>query len=246
MTNRCSRAITCNTTSPANAQVLGHHYYTDTQLRKVLDSDISSDMPCPTDLYIVLAHISLIRHRVSKKFASDKELLSLTRQLFAEIEDFDPTSWAEKNEFVSKDITVLIGQIYHAAVRLFATMTLPRAAVLATYPRPASYQSIRASQRRTLVDLTRQGLLVVEFAQSLAWPVTVAGVAAGTAHDTVENDDDYLEALDTQKFADEFHYKAWMYPIATIVNFQLLQKLRAYWRSGKTEWEDCFHEPTTS
>ncbi|KAM3513521.1 hypothetical protein MY11210_002808 [Beauveria gryllotalpidicola] len=239
------RAITSNTTSPASGQVLGHHHYTDKQLRKVLDSDISSDMPCPTDLYIALAHISLVRHRAAlDRLEKQEEVYSLARQVLADITDFDPVSWANKNEFVSKDITLLIGQLYHAAVRLFSTMTLPRAAVLAAYPCATSYQSLRASQRRALVELIKQGLCIVEFSHSLAWPVIVAGVAAGTAHDEAEADPDYNDALRTQEFADQYYYNAWMKPIASIVDLLILQKLRSFWQSGKTAWDDCFHEPT--
>ena len=168
----------------------------------------------------------------------------MTQQVLKEIESFDPVSWAKKNEFATKEITLLIGQIYHAAVRLFATLTLPRAAVLATYRRQMSFQKLRASQRRAVVALVKQGLLVVEFSHSLAWPVIVAGVAAGTAYHAVENNHDYNDALATQEFADRFYYKAWMEPISSIANFLILQKLRFYWKSRKTEWDDCFREPT--
>lgn len=201
-------------------------------------------MPCPTDLYIVLAHTSPIRYRAAFELSRDDELQSMTRQVLKEIESFDPVSWARKNEFATKEITLLIGQIYHAAVRLFATLTLPRAAVLATYPRQMSFQDLRTSQRRAVVALVKQGLLVVEYSNSLDWPMIVAGVAAGTAHHGGENNHDYSDALATQEFVDRFYYKAWTKPISSITAFLILQKLRFYWKSRKTEWDDCFHEPT--
>ncbi|OAA56787.1 C6 zinc finger domain protein [Cordyceps fumosorosea ARSEF 2679] len=167
----------------------------------------------------------------------------MVRQVFSDLNNFDPVSWAKESEFLCKEIAPLIGQIFHAAVCLFCTLTMPRRAVLAAYASEAtSYQALRASQRRDLLGLIKEGLSKVGFANSISWPIIVVGVASGTAHDEAQGDPDYQEVLETQAFVEEQLFAAWMHPIAHVANYLLLEKLRLFWRSGKVEWDDCFYE----
>lgn len=86
--------------------------------------------------------------------------------------------------------------------------------------------------REELLALLRQTWDSLRYHGGLAWPLIVAGVAAS---DGSAQDRDYI---------DRRLCYIWQRPLTAATFLLAVEKLRAFWRSGKTGWEDCFDEPT--
>ncbi|KAJ2956182.1 hypothetical protein NQ176_g11339 [Zarea fungicola] len=104
--------------------------------------------------------------------------------------------------------------------------------------------------RRDLLDTITQVLPLVEKRPSgLTWPLAVLGVSLTSASDGDDTgmDVDMDMEADTNSADREFvaktlydislHRDAYYGPVLC------RSKLRAFWASGKTGWEDCYDEP---
>ncbi|KAM3566620.1 hypothetical protein ARSEF4850_000373 [Beauveria asiatica] len=243
-------AINVNTTSPARQQVHGFDDYADHQLASILESAYSTSMQCPTQLSIAMVHISRLRaalalaQREKEKGKLDKTFVveQQVRCIFASIARFDADDWAAGPEFVDKRDTVAkVGRIYAIAVRLYGIMTLPPSA-FASCVGPASGPGgeeqtathgalIRARQRDELLALTRRSWDQLRHTTSLCWPLIVAGVALA---DGSPQDQDFIE---------KSLLSIWGLPNTSACFITAIRKLRPFWDSGKTGWEDCFDTP---
>ncbi|KAJ6782123.1 hypothetical protein PWT90_06664 [Aphanocladium album] len=245
------RTIICNTTSPARMQVLGYDRYTDKQLMAAFKLYQLHEMPCPSDLFLAIVHITRIRQRASIiNLANRRSFEAAVRRIFTDIDSFNETLCAEEDETTAKEIRHLIPPIFKAAVRLYGILTLPRAAVLAAFPRCGSYRKLRASHRHALTEKLKTGMVkaaAIDQSGVFGWPMLVAGVAAGVPHNKRDSDDpDYEHAVSTKEMVEQFFSISWLDPLSTSVELAILESLRKYFRSGGTEWEECFYEPTPS
>ncbi|KAM3468785.1 hypothetical protein MY5147_007604 [Beauveria neobassiana] len=249
-------AINVNTTSPARQQVHGFDDYEDHQLVSILESAYSTSMQCPTELYIAMVHISRLRASLAQKqngkLDKTKAVVVVeeqqVRRIFASIARFDADDWAAGPEFKDKrDTVVKVGRIYAIAVRLYGIMTLPPSAV-ASCVGPASESGsgsglgaeqpaathgtlMRAQQRDELLALTRRSWDQLRHTTSLCWPLIVAGVALA---DGSPEDQDFIESS---------LLSIWSLPNTSACFITAIRKLRPFWNSGKTGWEDCFDTP---
>ncbi|KAM0664208.1 hypothetical protein ACQRIU_006791 [Beauveria bassiana] len=246
-------AINVNTTSPARQQVHGFDDYADHQLVSILESAYSTSMQCPTELYIAMVHISRLRASLAQKqngkLDKTKAVVVVEQQvrcIFASIARFDADDWAAGPEFKDKRDTVAkVGRIYAIAVRLYGIMTLPPSAV-ASCVGPASESGsglgaeqpaathgtlMRAQQRDELLALTRRSWDQLRHTTSLCWPLIVAGVALA---DGSPEDQDFIESS---------LLSIWSLPNTSACFITAIRKLRPFWNSGKTGWEDCFDTP---
>ncbi|KAJ3488396.1 hypothetical protein NLG97_g6204 [Lecanicillium saksenae] len=245
------RTIICNTTSPARMQVLGYDRYTDKQLTQAFKLFHLHEMPCPSDLFLVVVHVTRIRQRASVINMLNREPFeAAVQQVFTDIDRFDETVSSKAKRPKDEGLKEAIPRIFKVAVRLYAIMTLPRTAVLAAFPNVSSYRELRASQRYELMEGLKIALAAMASTDEsvvLGWPMMVAGVAAGVPHSRYKSDDpDYEYALSTKKTVESYFYAHWLDPISTCVELAILEQLRNYWRSGGTEWEECFYQPTPS
>ncbi|KAM3511839.1 hypothetical protein MY11210_004530 [Beauveria gryllotalpidicola] len=236
-------AINVNTTCPARQQVHGFDDYADHQLVSILESAYSTSMQCPTELYIAMVHISRLRAALARKDGKlDRTVVEQqVRCIFASIARFDADDWAAGPEFKDKRDTVAkVGRIYAIAVRLYGIMTLPPSAVawcvtptsgLEGQQQPATHSTLRSHQRDELLALTRRSWGQLRHTTSLCWPLIVAGVALadGSAED--------------QDFIEKSLLSIWSLPNTSACFITAIRKLRPFWDSGKTGWEDCFDTP---
>ncbi len=62
-----SHGLATNTTSLARMQVSGFASLTDGDIRAIVGSSMFIDMPCPTDLFLELVHITRLRVLVAER-----------------------------------------------------------------------------------------------------------------------------------------------------------------------------------
>ncbi|OAA37971.1 C6 finger domain protein [Beauveria brongniartii RCEF 3172] len=209
------QAIVSNATSPTTQQITGHLGYTDDDIKTIL-ADEDSTRPFPVE------RISELRQRM--------------QHLFRQINDFDPHAWADELDFYSGAVTPAIGRLFQLATRLYGLLSLP--ASMAAPPPPLlaatspDVASLRISQRTELLACLRDTWPALPATTNMSWPLLVAGVAA--ADGLAEDREFVARCLD----------ETWRSPLGDVAPLLVLEKLRAFWKSGKRGWEDCFDEPT--
>ncbi|KAM3449040.1 hypothetical protein MY3296_007238 [Beauveria thailandica] len=236
--------IHANTTSPAKQQLEGLEEFTDDELRAALSNACFA--PCPAALYPLLVHITRLRVSVANNRPPRKANLALAVQdIFDTTWRFDADAWAESKSWQGEaDIGRVMGRIFPVAIRLYGILTLPEAPLVvwaassadiatayARLPGRSVLDSLRIRHREELLLLMRRIWDMVKYKTSLVWPLLVAGVASadGTAKDR-EFVEGCLEAILAM-------------PITACSFITVMEKLRVFWASGKTEWEDCWDEP---
>ncbi|KAJ6786119.1 hypothetical protein PWT90_02475 [Aphanocladium album] len=174
---------------------------------------------------------------------SRDEISGKVLEIFDTLECFDLDKWA-KGVTTPYDTTELpaVGRVFALAIRLYCILTLPSLAdALAgssaasghsRYPDLCAYDGLRIQYREQLIVQLRDIWDRIEYQGGIAWPLVVAGVAAT---DSVEQDRDFI---------DQCMWEIWNKPSAGATFIIALEKLRIFWRSGKSGWEDCFDEPT--
>ncbi|KAK8142626.1 hypothetical protein G3M48_008503 [Beauveria asiatica] len=228
------QAIVSNATSPTTQQITGHLGYTDDDIKTIL-ADEDSTRPFPVELVVVLRHITQVRvHAASRTRTS--ELRQRMQHVFRQINAFDPRAWADELEFYSGAVTPAIGRLFQLATCLYGLLSLP--ASIAAPPPPLlattspGVASLRVSQRTELLACLRDTWPALPATTNMSWPLLVAGVAA--VDGPVEDREFVARCLD----------KTWRSPLGNVAPLLVLEKLRAFWKSGKRGWEDCFDEPT--
>ncbi|KAJ6781157.1 hypothetical protein PWT90_07868 [Aphanocladium album] len=258
-------ATPLNTTTPARDQITGFDTFTDAQLDRFFGPAAKPDMPCPSDFFIGIIHVTRMRgvvRRAETGLAAEQDVRSSLNTIPAKVlEIFDTTcrfdikEWATELLINDQDLwspehspnsgaalLPVMGEIYGVAVRLYGILTLPEWAIEPwassasdKYPQVlglTSHESLRALHRLELLALLRQICGGIAHDEGLAWPLAVAGVAVAEG------------SADDRAFVERCLWNTWRLP-NTVASFVLLiDKLRAFWSSGKTAWEDCFDEPT--
>ncbi|KAJ3492583.1 hypothetical protein NLG97_g5290 [Lecanicillium saksenae] len=244
--------IWLNTTTPAAQRLRGADTYHDDELRAIIEFDSSVTLACPPEYAILIHHITRLRGTLSRvgvdsavQDAAELFLASKMKLAFM----FDLEKWAkekyEESDAISKAIA--LADIHEIAIRLYAILTLPRHMVgkwshgMSTASNAyhnirteSIYERFRIVHRRVILSRVRQIWHTLTAKQEVAWPLIVAGVAAGDA------------SLRDQDFIMDSLLEIWM-SMGSSVSFILARdKLRAFWKSGKTGWEECFDEPTPS
>lgn len=233
-------------------QVLGHDRYTDNQLLIAFSLNYLAEMPCPSALFLTIFHITRIRQQAwADRRTKQQSFTQAVQKIFADIDAFDRQDALANdnslNKLLKKEMASIIAQLFQVAVRVYAILSLPRAAVLAAHPYNASYQGLRASQRHALGELLRKAQRESKDHYALGWAMMVAGVAAGAAVDEASSDDPgYAYAVTMQRLVDAYFYSSWIETMSTSVELAMVVQLRRYWASGGTEWDECFDEPTPS
>ncbi|KAJ3498629.1 hypothetical protein NLG97_g962 [Lecanicillium saksenae] len=228
--------LRANTASPATMQVTRLYKFTEDEIRTVIGDRVIHNMPYPVDLWIAIFNISRLRQRVA---AGARLTFDEARSLFNAIDEFDIKAWSEKASLENEDLTPEMTQIIQACVRLYGILTLPPRTVLAAYPQAGTYRKLKVQERRRLVELLENTLPVSKRIIAFDWLLVVAGVAAGK-----DDEDEDEEALGHQAFVGKWFHQLTIDRTADVISIGTLNKLRQFWRSGKSGWEDCFYEPT--
>ncbi|KAJ6783076.1 hypothetical protein PWT90_06076 [Aphanocladium album] len=238
-----------NTTTPALRHSLGYNNYTDNQLEVFLDdTEFDSEMPFPVGQKLLLIHLTRLRYQVATSAISQSRAASIVLELFRRLSSIDVASWAHRIGGFGPAANQALARIHHDAVWLYAILALPRRVLLrwaetqpllasdGGSPIPDALDRQRVLYRSRLLARIRRLHPELEYPAALSWPLVVAGVAAAAAAaDGPEQDRD---------FVDGSLYAIWQRPVGNPCAFLCLTKLRAFWASGRTGWEDCFDEPT--
>lgn len=242
LTGRNRIAISLDTTRPAARPIQGLARIPVDELKEVLDYEIDAIMSCPTTFRIAIVQITRLRSLVARHAKlSQSEFFTATRSALDSVWLFDTDQWIKEHYQEKSQVPLLVTKIYSVAVRLYGILTLPPAAVsswatgdiLEAFPkqeRYTIYQSVRMGHQLELLRLLRLHWDDIKYKACLTWPLIVAAVAVGKG------------SVDDQIFVDECIDAIYRDPQTICGFFKVLQKLRAFWRSGETGWEDCFDE----
>ncbi|XWW92754.1 hypothetical protein V2A60_000680 [Cordyceps javanica] len=239
-------AVAANTTSPASKQVPGFDAYTDQDVEFLSALDLNPDLPCPPALLVALKNLTQLRGRIAQGRCPKSVANASVRELFRKISAFDHEAWAKTITFEVAATVSTLGRIFQVAVRLYGILSLPPSATVSWalacgYPRLpdlSMYESVRVSHRRELLGLLYPFRGTFKKVLALSWPVTVAGVSlagpgAGPGGSYAQD----------RRFIAETLLDMWTSRLARCGPILCLEKLRAFWASGKTAWDDCFDEP---
>ncbi|KAM3511840.1 hypothetical protein MY11210_004531 [Beauveria gryllotalpidicola] len=233
-------AIAANTTSPASKQLCGFEAYTDEDVLFLSALEMSPDLACPPPLLVIVKNLTQLRGRIADGRCTKLSLDTELRDLFDKVGAFDYDAWAKKVNSKPEAVISTLSHIFQVSVRLFGVLSLPHSAtvswaVAAGYqrlPGMSMYDSVRIAHRCELLDMLYLFRARFRTALALAWPVTVAGVSLGGDG-----------SAEDRTFIAESLLDMWMSRLSRCGPILCLQKLRAFWDSGKTEWDDCFDEP---
>lgn len=188
-----------------------------------------------------IVQINRLRLHAATRATTKAAFVARVRELFDAIDGFDLQAWSKGRSFANEAITLSLGHVFLVAVRLYAIMTLCRSELISSHIvgshsgtpglSAGTQDAVRQAETRELMKLLRQLWPSMKYIPALQWPLIVAGV--GTTG---------LRGPD-QEFIDQCLLSIWHYPLNDTNIFRCLEKLRAFWASGKTGWEDCFDEP---
>ncbi|KAJ6790413.1 hypothetical protein PWT90_07656 [Aphanocladium album] len=236
-----------NTTTPPLEHCLGYYDYTDEQLGVILlnGDRIYHDRPFPIPHALVLIHLTRLRYELATSAWEAppwESLVVFIRGQYRKLHSFDEDGWAVQTTGYSAAHHKALAEVYRVAIWLYAILTLPRPAVSqwaeVDMPLPScgqainAYDRVRTLYRSELLTCLRRVYHELTYPRGVYWPLIVAGVAAV---DGAEED---------RAFVDDCMHSIWLNPLGGSGMFSSLEKLRRFWASGKTNWDDCFYEPT--
>ncbi|KAJ3493243.1 hypothetical protein NLG97_g4856 [Lecanicillium saksenae] len=237
-----------NTTTPALQHSCGYADYTDEQLAVLLkhDGDFFADRPFPTPHQIIIIHLTRLRYRIATApVAIPTATVALTAaKLFMRLYEVDIEEWAQTVCGFGVAADRAMAELHRDAIWLYALLSLPRDARLVCANSQPELPSVAPGQlsdaydrhcsayKSRVMSQLRKTYPELQYPPAINWTLVVAGVAA--VHGGEED----------RQFIDGCLYSNWQRPVGGASAFQCLQKLRQFWRSGLTGWEDCFYEPT--
>lgn len=240
ITNRLDmyrHGLAANTTSPVRNRITRFDDVDDDHIRTLVGDDLFRDMPCPTDLLIQIAHINKLRVLAANANGSRRQQASiqaLSQDIFKAVASFDPGNWKESYALPEAPSIPLLASVYKTAVVMYGALSLSSSASVswASYFSPGPACNImHARNLSDFMNQLRELWSLCEYRAALCWPLVVAGVALANG------------PFEDQVFVSDCVQQIWLDPIAYCGPSLCLHKLRIFWHSGRTEWEDCFDEP---
>ncbi|EGX95520.1 hypothetical protein CCM_00174 [Cordyceps militaris CM01] len=263
--------VLTSTTTPAAQMLTIFDDLTAEEIHHVFTFTLYTDVPCSSHVFADLIRINRLRALVAAGAPVHTFARPAARQIYQHIAEFSVADWEEPYGVPDKPEARILCLLFQKAVLLYGLLTLPSlspapapadqsstlpspstsgaeagthasdgerdeddenyreedGALLSTTP-PPSVDTLRAE----ILALIRQLLpLIPQRPTSLAWPLAVVGVTLHGEGDAVERDFvlHILHRIST-------HRDAYYGPTLC------LNKLRKFWASGKTDWEDCYDE----
>lgn len=202
---------------------------------------VKAGFPCPAPLLVVVKNLTQLRNQVAEGTCRKLALDKAVQDQFDNASAFDADGWAKEIEFEVETVAFSFAQIFQVAVQLYGILSLPPRPIAAwaeasSYPRlpgMSTYDSVCVSHRRKLLELLYPYRGRFRSVLALSWPLVVAG--ASLAGDG---------SVEDRNFIEESLLRIWQNPVSKCGPILCLEKLRIFWESGKTAWDDCFDEPT--
>lgn len=230
-----------NTTMPSKKAFTEYDNYTDDEIKTILNFEFDEEIPCPLDIRLVIIHATRLRH----KLATTTDYLSKSTKtihgFFDTLTEFDIKAWAGNDNPLGEASAQDMGELYRLAAWQYAVLTLPSSATRARAQNDelrriqtenSKLQDLSQTSRKSeLMQKIRTTFVKAEYPVAFKWPLLVAGVAAADG------------PTEDQAFVEECLQTLLDHPLSDGGLFLCLQRMRDFWESGKTAWEDCFHEP---
>ncbi|KAJ6783926.1 hypothetical protein PWT90_11129 [Aphanocladium album] len=233
-----------NTTSPASMQLRGFEAYTYEDIAKLANVLGTQTFRTPASLLTATQNISQLRSHEADNTYTDPAMKMAVRDVFNRIVAFDGAKWAVDMKYKEVEKITVGAHILQEAILLYAILSLPRSAVVSwseaagsrerSGSQTSAFGRLLTVHRRRLLDLLRPYQGSFESRLDLNWPLVVAGVSLGGDGSSVND----------RGFVADSILGIWRNPITRCSPLVCLGKLRAFWESGKTAWDDCFYEPT--
>lgn len=193
-----------------------------------LHEEIFSYCLCPFPLFESIAFINRLRVQLAQEITDPTSAANSTEALVSRIESFSASDWAA-SQTGSVEILELAADIWHCAVLLYCILSLDKA-MPSTVPTEKLHRTYGGRLLRLLSRALSETSPVPRVHYFIVWPVTVAGVEAvkrGPGSQSLV--DDFLTQMNRQ---------------AGTCSASIAQTaLRAFWASGQSGWDKCFHKP---
>lgn len=240
-----SASLKHNTTTPALQHILGHKDYTDDQLTFFLHDDhFVAEQPFPLALRIIQINITRLRHQVATGTTTSEAVSRIISGLFDRLGGIDLAEWVQKIAGFDATTNQALAETYRDAIWLYAILALPQPAMQrwASEQPPLAqsllsdidaYNYVRSLYTSRLLAALRSIFPCLPYLAAAGEALVIAGVAVASCG-----------GKEDQEFVDQGLHAIWLLPVGSGAIALRLQKLREFWASGKTGWEDCFYEPT--
>lgn len=216
----------------------GFSDWSEHDIRTVYSTTMYSEVPCPTELFLNIMEISRLRALVATLTPPYSDAIwPAISNVFNKIDSFVPENWTEPYNVPDKPEMTLIARIYKSATTLYAVLSLPPPPIISRTHGPsqaaseASYKRSKIAARERLFQETVEAMATLKPNLSLCWPLAVLGASL---IDGESPERTFVEkSLRTISRTPQVYYG----PTMSLV------KLLAFWKSGKTGWDECFDEP---
>ncbi|KAK3190949.1 hypothetical protein K4F52_002897 [Lecanicillium sp. MT-2017a] len=122
--------VMANAVSPIENQISACSDWSTEELYDVYSSNLYSDMPCPTDLFVDIIRITRLRLLYAAGASVSKVILPVAREIFRDIQSFLPDDWNESYPLPKSRKHALIGRIFKSAVALYCLLSMPEMATV--------------------------------------------------------------------------------------------------------------------
>ena len=181
---------------------------------------------CPSELFSSLHDLTHLRLQADRGASISAVIRPITRNVFANIARFDPSVWTEFYFLPDKPEVATLAKLFQISVALYGLFTLPTSNV----PLPCGCRS-QTELRNKLFELIKQLWDAPGCRYTLNWPIAILGFS--------------LKEDGSQ--ADKDLVLAWLTCLASDLTVTqpstIAAKLRTFWASGLSQWEDCWQEP---
>lgn len=194
--------------------------------------ELNGEMPCPTTLFLEIIRITRLRRRLAEGFSFSAVIAPQLAEIMERLDAFVPETWEEPYGVPEQPEFLLMARVFKAAVTLYAVLTLPPPEHRSTPGAVEAWDQRRVALRDELLELMRESCMMLRSKAALSWPLAVAGVAVV---DSKPEDQEFVASV----FTSEDGGRGGSFYSPTY----FVGKLRTFWESGTTRWEDCYSEP---
>lgn len=219
-------------------QIRGIGHLQDDTIRALYDTPAFRERQCPREIFLTIAHINRLRVHVASKTPTNID--PIARDLFDTLDKFDLNSWVREKKWENVPSSRYVAEIFQVATLLYGILALPQA-VVASWAvsaghgdgtRLGAYHGVRRLYELELIQLLRKTQPMLQHLSPLTWALAVAGVA--TPATDARNRDWIAQQL----------FDIWLQDSTDFASIACRNKLRVFWQSGKSAWDECFDEPT--
>lgn len=181
---------------------------------------------CPSELFSSLHDITHLRLQADRGASLNAVVRPITRNIFTNISQFQPSEWAEFYFLPTAPEVTTIATVFQISVALYGLFTLPARDVRL----PCGCGS-KTELRNKLFELIKQLWDAPGCRYTLNWPIAVLGF-------TFKEDGSQ---------ADRDLVLVWLACLGNDLTvtqpWTIAAKLQKFWASGLSQWEDCWEEP---